>query len=163
MNPPKVEFLRTISKFRKSWEEISSSLVHFLCKTWNSAFSTHIHAVTAKKCTNKHDARAAGVPPPPPLGYYEWGPRLLWSKIEEKYNQKKPIAVWFPAYLLYLPSTLKSLWQPCSQSTDCDLGTCCGPLTMFMCEIHLVCCSNLQSYSRNQWKLDFYSQKHSTL
>ena len=28
--PPKVEFLRTISKFRKK-EEISSSLVYFLC------------------------------------------------------------------------------------------------------------------------------------
>ena len=32
--PPKVEFLTTISKFRKR-EEISSSLVCFLCTSWN--------------------------------------------------------------------------------------------------------------------------------
>ena len=32
MNPPKVEFLRTIFKFRKR-EEISSSLMYFLCTT----------------------------------------------------------------------------------------------------------------------------------
>ena len=31
--PPEVEFLRTISKFRKR-EEISSSLVYFLCTSW---------------------------------------------------------------------------------------------------------------------------------
>ena len=31
-------------------------------------------------------------------GYYECGPRLLiWWKMEEKYNQKKSLAVWFPA------------------------------------------------------------------
>ena len=29
-------------------------------------------------------------------------------KIEEKYNQKKSLAVWFLVYLLYLPSNLKS-------------------------------------------------------
>ena len=52
MNPPKVEFLRTISKFRNR-EEISSSLVYFLCKT----FSRGSRAVTAKKCTKKPDAR----------------------------------------------------------------------------------------------------------
>ena len=33
-NPPKDEFLRTVSKFRKR-KEISSSLVYFLCTTWN--------------------------------------------------------------------------------------------------------------------------------
>ena len=38
MNPPKAEFLRTISKFGKR-EEILLSLVYFLCKTWNKAFS----------------------------------------------------------------------------------------------------------------------------
>ena len=34
-------------------------------------------------------------------GYFHW-------KIAEKSNQKKPIAVWFPAYLLYFPGNLKS-------------------------------------------------------
>ena len=34
-------------------------------------------------------------------GYFYW-------KIEEKYNQKKSLAIWFPAYLLYLPGNLKS-------------------------------------------------------
>ena len=34
-------------------------------------------------------------------GYFYW-------KIEEKYNQKKSLAVWFPAYLLCLPGNLKS-------------------------------------------------------
>ena len=34
-------------------------------------------------------------------GYFYW-------KIEEKLNQKKSLAVWFPAYLLYLPGNLKS-------------------------------------------------------
>ena len=56
-NPPKVEFLRTISKFRYRGE-ISSLLVYFLCKTWNQAFSRRSRAVTAKKCTKKRDARA---------------------------------------------------------------------------------------------------------
>ena len=53
----KVEFLRTISKFRKR-EEISSSLVYFRCKKWKLAFSCRSRAVTAKKCTKKRDARA---------------------------------------------------------------------------------------------------------
>ena len=34
-------------------------------------------------------------------------------KIEEKYKQEKPLAVWFPAFLLYISSNLKSWWQPC--------------------------------------------------
>ena len=34
-------------------------------------------------------------------GYFYW-------KTEEKYNQKKSLAVWFPAYLLCLPGNLKS-------------------------------------------------------
>ena len=57
MNPPKVEFQRTISKFRKR-EEISSSLVYFLCTTWSWAFSRRSRAVTAEKCTKKCEARA---------------------------------------------------------------------------------------------------------
>ena len=32
----------------------------------------------------------------------------FYWKIEEKQDQKKSLAVWFPAYLLYLPSNLKS-------------------------------------------------------
>ena len=34
-------------------------------------------------------------------GYFYW-------KIEEKKNQKKSLAVWFPTFLLCLPSNLKS-------------------------------------------------------
>ena len=34
-------------------------------------------------------------------GYSHW-------KIEEKFNQKKSLAVWFPAYLLYFPGNSKS-------------------------------------------------------
>ena len=34
-------------------------------------------------------------------GYFYW-------KIEQNWNQKKSLAVWFPAYLLYLPGNLKS-------------------------------------------------------
>ena len=39
-----------------------------------------------------------------------WGfaPATRNVNIEEKQNQKKPLAVWFPAYLLYLPGNLKS-------------------------------------------------------
>ena len=37
-------------------------------------------------------------------------PGCFHEKIEEKWNQKKSLAVWFPTYLLYLPSNLKS-WQ----------------------------------------------------
>ena len=35
-------------------------------------------------------------------------PGYLHRKIEEKYNQKKSLAVFFPAYLLYLSGNLKS-------------------------------------------------------
>ena len=45
VNPPKVELLRTISKFRKR-EEISSSLVYFLCKgvfTWENSHRREFH------------------------------------------------------------------------------------------------------------------------
>ena len=35
-------------------------------------------------------------------------PSYFYWKIEEKQNQKKPLAVWFPTYLLYLPSNLES-------------------------------------------------------
>ena len=38
-------------------------------------------------------------------------PQLLsynCRKTEEKYNQKKSLAIWFPAHLLYLPDNLKS-------------------------------------------------------
>ena len=37
-------------------------------------------------------------------GYFYW-------KIEEKKNQKKSLAIWFTAYLLYLPGNLKSQWH----------------------------------------------------
>ena len=46
------------------------------------------------------------------LGYHEGGPRLLSYETEEKYNQKKSLAVWFPGYSSYLPHNLKSWWQP---------------------------------------------------
>ena len=39
-------------------------------------------------------------------------PGYLHRRIEENYNQKKSPAVWFPAYLLYLPGNLTSWWQP---------------------------------------------------
>ena len=42
------------------------------------------------------------------LGYWESGPSYFYWKIEEKWNQKKSLAVWFPAYLLYLHGNLKS-------------------------------------------------------
>ena len=48
-DPPAVEFLRTMSKFKKR-SKISSSLVYVLHKTLNSAFSRRSRAVTAKKC-----------------------------------------------------------------------------------------------------------------
>ena len=35
-------------------------------------------------------------------------PRYFHRIIEEKSDQKKSLAVWFPAYLLYLPGNLKS-------------------------------------------------------
>ena len=35
-------------------------------------------------------------------------PSFFHRKIEEKRNQKKSLAVWFPAYVLYLPSNMKS-------------------------------------------------------
>ena len=44
-----------MSKFRER-SKISLLLVYVLHKTWNSAFSCHSHAVTAKKYTKKHDA-----------------------------------------------------------------------------------------------------------
>ena len=64
-------------------------------------------------------------------------PRLLqiWplatfnGKVEEKQNQKKFLAVRFPACWLYLPSNLKSWWQPCSGITFSinDLSTLLDP------------------------------------
>ena len=51
-NSSRVEFLRTISKFRKG-KKTSPSLVHVLHKTWNQAFSRCSLAVAAKKCTKK--------------------------------------------------------------------------------------------------------------
>ena len=41
-------------------------------------------------------------------GYYECDPCYFHWKIEEKKDQKKSLAVWFPVYLLYLPGNLKS-------------------------------------------------------
>ena len=40
-------------------------------------------------------------------------PGYFQKNIEEKQNQKKPLAAWFPTNLLYLPSNLRSWWQPC--------------------------------------------------
>lgn len=40
-------------------------------------------------------------------------------KIGEKYNQKKFLAVWFPSYLLYLPSNLKPKWHPWLKTAPC--------------------------------------------
>ena len=57
MNPPKVEILRTISKFRKRGQT-SSALAQFLCKTWKEAFSRRSRAETPRKCTKKRAARA---------------------------------------------------------------------------------------------------------
>ena len=61
--------------------------------------------VHVKAC---HKEAEAGVFP----GYYEINVahRYCWRKIEEKYNQKKSLAVWFPTYLLYLPGNLN--WHP---------------------------------------------------
>ena len=42
-------------------------------------------------------------------------PGYFHRKIEPK---EIPIAVWFPAYLLYLPGNLKSQWQPCICITE---------------------------------------------
>ena len=56
-------------------------------------------------------------PPGLPLRGRRWGfppasmnvaPGYFHRKIEEKENQKKPLAIWFPAYLLYLPSKFSS-------------------------------------------------------
>ena len=34
------------------------------------------------------------------------------KKREEEKNRKKSLAAWFPAYLLYLPGSMKSYEQP---------------------------------------------------
>ena len=45
-----------------------------------------------------------------------WPPATDIGKQEKKWNQKKSPAVWFPAYLLYLPGNLNSWWQPWSKA-----------------------------------------------
>ena len=37
-----------------------------------------------------------------------FSPGYFQRKVEEKEKKKKPLAVWFPAYLLYFPSNIKS-------------------------------------------------------
>ena len=48
-------------------------------------------------------------------GYYECHPQLLSLENRRKnlIEPKEIPSVWFPAFLLYLPCNLKSLWQPC--------------------------------------------------
>ena len=52
-----VEFLKAVSNFRKRKRK-SLSCVHVLDKAWNKAFSRCTRAATAKKWTEKSDARA---------------------------------------------------------------------------------------------------------
>ena len=49
-------------------------------------------------------SREPGISP----SYHECAPGYFHWKIEEKWNQNKSLAVWFPAYLLYLPGILQS-------------------------------------------------------
>ena len=60
VNPLKVEFLRTISKFRKREEDfVVASVVYFSVKCKIRHFhDVVVHAVTAKKYTKKRNARA---------------------------------------------------------------------------------------------------------
>ena len=46
-------------------------------------------------------------------------PSYFHRKSGEKYNQKKFLAVWFPTYLLYLPSNLKPKWHPWLKTAPC--------------------------------------------
>ena len=52
-----VEFLKTVSKFRKRKRK-SLPCVHVLHKKFNYAFSRRSHTVTTKKCIKKRDTRA---------------------------------------------------------------------------------------------------------
>ena len=52
-----VEFLKAVSNFRKRKRK-SLSCVHVLDKAWNKSFSRCTRAATAKKWTEKRDARA---------------------------------------------------------------------------------------------------------
>ena len=45
-------------------------------------------------------------------------PGFFHRKIEEQYNQKKSLAVLFPAYLFYLPGKLKSLGKKKENSSS---------------------------------------------
>ena len=78
-----VEFERPLSKFRKRKGKLLSC-VPIPDKLWNGAFSRHSCAVTAKKCTKKHDAHS----------------KLLFC-------QSQPIS--FLQFLLTLPSLLLKL------------------------------------------------------
>ena len=59
--------------------------------------------VTTFICRAVIKSRGPGVSP----GYYECGPRLLLLENRRKKEPKEIFAVWFPAYLLYLPGNLK--------------------------------------------------------
>ena len=44
-----------------------------------------------------------------PPAIINMAPSYFQRKIKQKSNQKKPLAVWFPTHLLYLPCNLKNL------------------------------------------------------
>ena len=81
-----------------------------MTKSWLRILRYNFSSALTKKCWTYQDIarralikrRGPGISP----GYFH-------RKIEEQENQKKPLAIWSPAYLLYLPGNLKSYWQPC--------------------------------------------------
>jgi len=79
------------------------------------------------------------------LRYYERGFRLLSKENRGKIEPEKPRAVWFPTYLLSLPSNLKSKWQPCCPVKFFSwLKICLVP-----CECNV---SFSNKYKANNWK-----------
>ena len=79
---------------------IVAILDHLFCPARNFFFCLAV-SIIDQACSFKMadyyraDIKSQGLGISP--GYYECGPRLLmWWKMEEKYNQKKSLAVWFP-------------------------------------------------------------------
>ena len=64
------------------------------------------HFAGPKKSGPRLSLRAGGWGFPPAT--MSVAPGYFYGKIEEKQNQKKSLAVWFPFYLLYVPGNLKS-------------------------------------------------------
>jgi len=71
---------------------------------WFTVWKVNIIAMHGSLLRAVIKSQAPGISP----SYHECAPRLLSLETQEKWNQTKSVAFWFPAYLFYLPGNLQS-------------------------------------------------------